>query len=234
MKKALLLIVALLCTLPLPGGEPYFCTRPGTKLYYQRHKVKNQKLTQTTLMEIESFDGSKVRYAVTMKKASGSDMFGGRTLQTSYILPGGDTSLDFGQTVKGFVKNMFPSLWVTATGSPVIIPQNMQPGDTLPDTHCTVKVMDIRVHIDVTKRSILRRERITTPAGTFDCVVEREHKVENAPFHHLDNWMDNYYAPGLGYVRHDSFDKDMRLLEVELLVKVEDPGARPAASDGRP
>ena len=46
--------------------------------------------------------------------------------------------------------------------------------------------------------------------------------------------MDNYYAPGLGYVRHDSFDKDMRLLEVELLVKVEDPGARPAASDGRP
>ena len=48
MKKILFLLVALLCTLPLLAGEPYFCTRPGTKLHYQRYKVKNNKLSQTT------------------------------------------------------------------------------------------------------------------------------------------------------------------------------------------
>ena len=39
-----------------------------------------------------------------------------------------------------------------------------------------------------------------------------------APFHHLDNWLDDYYVPGIGYVRHDKYDKNMRLQESEVLV----------------
>ena len=221
MKKALLLLEALLCTLPLLAGEPFFCTRPGTVLHYERYKAKSQKLTQTTLFEIESYDGSRVNYAVTLKKANGSDLFGGRAQQTSYISPNGDTSLDFGQTVKSFVQNMFPSAKVTATEAKALLPAQMQPGDTLPDVHCTVKVVGVRAQFNVTGRVVLRRERITTPAGTFDCVVVREHKEEDAPFHHPDNWLDNYYVPGLGYVRHDLYDKNMRLLESEVLVRIE-------------
>lgn len=234
MKKILFLLVALLCTLPLLAGEPYFCTRPGTKLHYQRYKIKNNKLSQTTLFEIESNTGSQVKYAVTMKKSNGSDLFGGRTLLTAYIAPNADTSLDFGQTVKSFVQNIFPSARITATESMAILPADMQPGDTLPETHCTVKMAGISAYFHVTGRHVLRRERITTPAGTFDCVVVRDFMEEDVPLHHKDNWLDSYYAPGLGYVRHDIYDSNMRVIESEVLVSIETPGALPAASDGRP
>ena len=59
---------------------------------------------------------------------------------------------------------------------------------------------------------------------TFACLVVRERKEEDVPLHHTDNWLDNYYVRGLGYVRHDKYDKNMRLLESEVLVRIEQPG----------
>lgn len=233
MKKVLLLLAALLFTLPLLAGEPYFCTRPGTKLYYERYRAKDHKLTQTTLFEIDAYNGSQVHYAITLKKANGSDIYGGRTLQTAYIAPNGDVAIDFGQTVKGFLRNMFSGMKITTTESRALLPENMQPGDTLPETHCAVKIAGFSAKFDITERSVLRREQITTSAGTFDCMVVRERKQENAPLHHHDNWLDNYYVPGLGYVRHDKYDKNMRLLESEVLISIEEPAAAPAASDGQ-
>jgi hypothetical protein len=95
----------------------------------------------------------------------------------------------------------------------------MDVGDILPDSHCAVKVSAFTYYIDVTERVVLRKEQLTTPAGTFDCVVVREHKVEEGPMHHGDFWSDTWYAPGIGYVRHDTFDKKMRLESIEILIE---------------
>lgn len=227
MKKAALFIIAFLSTISLLAQEPFFCTRPGTKLHYERDKAGTTKLTQTTLFEIESEQatskGQEVHYAVTMAKANGSDLYGGRAIQTTLITPNGDVNMNFGETVKGFARNMFPRAKVEISEAWALLPAKMHPGDTLPETHCTMTVMGLKAYFHITDRRVLRKETITTPAGTFDCVVVREHKEEDAPFHHLDNWLDNYYAPGFGYVRHDKYDKNLRLQEIEVLVSIEEP-----------
>jgi len=234
MKKAALFIIAFLSTISLLAQEPFFCTRPGTKLHYERYKAGTTKLTQTTLFEIESnkaaASGREIHYAVTMAKANGNDLYGGRAIQTTMIAPNGDVNMNFGATVKGFVRNMFSHAKVEVTEAYALLPAKMQPGDTLHETHCTVTVAGVKAYFHITDRRVLRRETITTPAGTFDCVVVREHKEEDAPFHHPDNWLDNYYAPGFGYVRHDKYDKNMRLQESEVLIRVEDA----TSSDSRP
>ncbi len=231
MKKIVICIVLLLSGLRLLAAgqeqEPYFCTRPGTQLYYERTKVGKTKLLQTTLFEIESArpsaKGRTIRYAVTLTKANGSELYGGRAVQTAYASPDGDITLNFGETVKAFIRNLFPRTRIEVSEASAVLPAQMQPGDTLPETHCSVKVMGITVHFDVKERKVLRRERIITPAGTFDCMVVREHKREDAPFHHVDEWVDNYYVQGLGYVRHDRYDKDFRLQDSEVLVRIDQP-----------
>ena len=236
MKKGILILVSFLSTLSLLAQEPFFCTRPGTKLYYERYKAGTTKLTQTTLFEIESIKqtakGQEVHYAVTMAKANGNDLYGGRAIQTTLIAPNGDVNMNFGETVKGFVRNMFSHAKVEVSEAWALLPAKMQPGDTLPETHCTVTVAGLKAYFHITDRRVLRKETITTPAGTFDCIVVRERKEEDAPFHHPDNWLDNYYAPGYGYVRHDKYDKNMRLQESEVLVRIEDSQA--SASDSQP
>ena len=231
MKKIVICIVLLLSGLRLLAAgqeqEPYFCTRPGTHLYYERTKAGKTKLLQTTLFEIESSrlsaKGCTIRYAVTLTKANGSELYGGRAVQTAYASPEGDISLNFGETVKAFVRNLFPRTSIEVSEASAVLPAQMQPGDTLPETHCSVKVMGITVRFDITERKVLRKERVATPAGTFDCMVVREHKKEDAPFHHVDEWLDNYYVQGLGYVRHDRYDKDFRLQDSEVLVRINQP-----------
>lgn len=231
MKKIVICIVLLLSGLRLLAAgqekEPYFCTRPGTHLYYERTKAGKTKLLQSTLFEIESSrlsaKGCTIRYAVTLTKANGSELYGGRAVQTAYASPEGDISLNFGETVKAFIKNLFPHTRIEVSEASAVLPAQMQPGDTLPETHCSVKVMGITVRFDITERKVLRKERVATPAGTFDCMVVREHKKEDAPFHHVDEWLDNYYVQGLGYVRHDRYDKDFRLQDSEVLVRINQP-----------
>lgn len=65
------------------------------------------------------------------------------------------------------------------------------------------------------------REILATPAGSFDCVVVREHRRENGPMHHNEIWTDTWYAPDIGYVRHDHFNKKLRLESSEILVREE-------------
>ena len=220
--KKILTFGLLLLGLSAFAGEPFFSTAPCS-LYYERYKAGTTTLTQTTLIEVTSVSakaggGREVKYGLDLKKANGKPIYGGRTHMTVEIDPNSDVWTDFGGAVKSVLLNYFPNAKITASGDRALMPADMKPGDTLPDAHCTVNVGALKVTVDVTERTVLRSERITVPAGTFDCLVTREHKVEDAPIHHNDTWSVTWYAPGIGYVRHDSYDKKMRLLSSEVLV----------------
>lgn len=222
--KKILTFGLLLLGLSAFAGEPFFSTAPCS-LYYERYKAGTTTLTQTTLIEITSVSataggGREVRYGLDLNKANGKPLYGGRADMTVGIDPDGDIRTDFGGAVKSVLQNYFPNAKITSSGEMALLPADMKPGDTLPDAHCTVSVGVLKVTVDVTERTVLRRERITVPAGTFDCVVAREHKVEDAPIHHSDTWSESWYVPGIGYVRHDTFDKKMRLLTSEVLVSL--------------
>ena len=151
--------------------------------------------------------------------------FGNRTLYYERYKAGSEkliqtTTLDIGAAVKAVIQNVLPRAHITYSGGVALMPMIMEVGDVLPECHCEVKVSGfLTYHIDVTERVVLRKEILTTPAGTYDCVVVREHKVEEGPMHHWDFWSDTWYAPGIGYVRHDNFDKRMRLESIEILVE---------------
>ena len=205
------------------AGEPYFCTFGNRTLYYERYKAGSEKLIQTTTLDIGAVlkDGPAkiVYYGMTLRKASGKPLFGGTAALSAYIDENGVVGMDFGATVKAIIQNVFPKARISYSGDVALMPANMDVGDILPDSHCAVKVSAFTYYIDVTERVVLRKEQLTTPAGTFDCVVVREHKVEEGPMHHGDFWSDTWYAPGIGYVRHDTFDKRMRLESIEILIE---------------
>jgi hypothetical protein len=160
-----------------------------------------------------------VYYGMTLRKASGKALYGGTANLTTRIEGNGDVGMDLGAAVKAVIQNLFPRANITYSGDAAIMPAQMAAGDVLPECHCEVKVSAFTYHIDVTERVVLRKEQLTTPAGTYDCVVVREHKVEDGPMHHGDFWSDTWYAPGIGYVRHDTFDKKMRLESSEILIE---------------
>lgn len=61
MKKSLLSIFIFLFGITAFAGEPYFCTKAGCKLYYERYKVKTMKMIQTTDFEVDSLVSANAR-----------------------------------------------------------------------------------------------------------------------------------------------------------------------------
>ena len=44
---------------------------------------------------------------------------------------------------------------------------------------------------------------------------------EKASLFNHDEWSENWYARGIGYVRHDKLDDDMQPKETEILIRID-------------
>jgi len=227
MKKMLILAACLLSVISATAQEPYFNTKAGLVLHYERSKAGAGKPFQTTRIQFDSLkntpDGQRIYSDMLVKKANGRANYGGHIAMISDINRQNDVSMDLGQTLTTIIKNYFPNVKTRSEGTQAIMPARMQPGDALPEAHAVVRAGSLKFTVDVTERTVLRTETITTPAGTFDCVVIREHKVEKGPMYLSDKWSLNWYTRGIGYIRHDNLDKNMQLEESEILVRIEQP-----------
>ena len=221
MKPRILLSLLLLLSLPALAGEPYFCTRPGRTLSYERTEAGSGRLRRTTTFEITAVHqgaaGREVEYLFTLRRPGGAALYGGPAKMQVEIAPDGTVRMDLGSTLIAMLQNLLPRASFRSSGTQALLPPEMHPGDRLPEAHCVVEGPGMKYRIDVTEREVLRPETLTTPAGTFDCIVVREHKVERGPGRYRDTNSDSWYAPGVGYVRHDTYDKNLRLETTEIL-----------------
>lgn len=209
MKRTLLLLLLLATGLLARAGEPYTCMQAGRTLTYERTKVGNCRLERIVTMEYTGVrrEGGKtvVEYIFTMRGPGGGELYGGATRMTTTVRADGTTEQDLGASLQAVLHNMFPGAAQSVQGTPALMPAELTPGDRLPDAHCSVKTGIMTHTMDIIAREVLRFERITVPAGTFDCVVLRERKVERGIGRNRDTVSENWYAPGIGPVRHDSY-----------------------------
>jgi hypothetical protein len=220
-KRLILLIALLLPGLCALAGEPYFCLQTGRTLYYERTKASNGRLERTTTMRIgavsPSGTGRRVEYVFLLQGPGGKDLYGGEAPMETEIASDGSVRMDVGAQLGAVLRNLFPNAAVSASGRPALLPAGMKPGDRLPDAHSSVSAGVLTYTVDITEREVLRAERVTVPAGTFDCLVVREHKVERGPGRNRTTTSESWYVAGLGYVRHDTYDKNLRLETTEVL-----------------
>lgn len=225
MKMILILAALLLSVISATAQEPYFNTKAGQVLHYERSKTGAGKPYQTTRLQFDSVkntpDGQRIYYDMLVRKANGRAIYGGNVAMTSDINRQNDVTMDLGQTITKVIKNYLPNAKAISEGTQAVMPSRMQPGDILPEAHAVVRAGSLKYTVDITDRSVLRTETITTPAGTFDCIVIRERKVEKGPMINHAKWSENWYSRGIGYVRHDNLDKNMQLEESEILVRIE-------------
>ncbi len=125
-----------------------------------------------------------------------------------------------------------PDMDMSADGLFMIIPSNLSVGDKLPDTegNFTVKMGDSDMAVSSTdihmnNREVIAQERITTPAGTFDCLKIKQ-DIETAIKVMMINRKESakgelWIAEGVGVVRFNDYDRKGKLRSYTLLTKYE-------------
>lgn len=210
MKFRLLTVLLLtLLRLPAAAGEPWFCVTPGRTLVYERTRSGDGRLERRTEMRFTGVrpdgGGRSVDYLLTVCGPDGRELYGGAAPMSVAIDADGGVLLDLGASIRAVLHNLLPHAEQRIGGTPALLPAELKPGDRLPDAHSVVKTGVLTHTVDITGREVLRFERIRVPAGEFDCVVLRERKVERGIGRNRDTVSENWYARGVGLVRHDSY-----------------------------
>ncbi len=104
-----------------------------------------------------------------------------------------------------------PGMEMQIEGGELAYPSDMQPGQTLPDAEMLIKVsmsgmqlMKTRYHI--TNRKVESAEKVTTKAGTFDCMkitYDLEMNLLGKKTYRAAQWI----AKNVGMVRTENYDK---------------------------
>lgn len=214
----------------LPQGSinaqnAYFCQDQGTKLFYQRKDVTSGEVKYNHVMTIDKTTKQldnyiSVKYSSSFTKPNGGAMYGGPIQLSATISPDGDVKMDIAQSVASVFRNILGTSKIKTTGGTTTLPHQMQPSDRLPNASATVSASIVKMNIDVTERKVLRTETIKTPAGEFDCIVVSEHKVEKGTMRNRITTALTWYCKGIGMVRHDTYDKNLKLETSEQLIQI--------------
>ena len=223
-KLCTLLLAFGLATFPLNAAQPFFCSSQGRVLNYVRRGPDGGKVRWKYSVTFDRISkgpsGSAVEYTYDFRKPGGAQMYGGPIALHAQIAENGDVTLDLAATMLSIFRNMFPRSSFSSEGGRTVLPADLAPGHTLPDASAEVRVGALRYNVVVTERKVLREERLTTPAGEFDCVVVSEHKVESGMRSREVRTL-TWYARGVGEVRHDTMDKNGKLQTSEVLESIE-------------
>ena len=219
--KRILLVLSFLFSLCAEASEPYFCNRQGVQLQYERTTVGDGSLVWRHVMTIDLVGADGViDYNSLFTKPSGAKMYGGPVALHVIVRDDGDVEMNVAEAVGSVFSNVVGAKHLTTTGGQTVLPADMQPGDILPDAGGTASVKVASIAVTVTDRKVLSRESLTTPAGTFDCIVVQEHKVEKGTLRNRITTARTWYARGIGMVRHDTYDRNLKLETSEVLVKI--------------
>lgn len=227
-RRKLLSILAILVSVAadLMGQEPapYFCNVADTVLEYIRTTSEGDVKWYHT-MRIgtvnETGNRAQIDYTSHILNHKHKPYYGDEPAELSASITNGMVTLDVAESVAAVFRTMLPSgARITSSGGESSLPSDMVPGDVLPDVYASVKALGLTMKITVTERNVLRNETLSTPAGTFDCVVIRERKVEKGMGRNRHTIADTWYSRGVGMVRHDTYSPELELQTSEVLTVI--------------
>mgnify|MGYP004500231227 FL=1 len=122
------------------------------------------------------------------------------------VFPNGDIGMDLSASLKSVASNYVSDSMIKGEPCFSVLPSSMKEGDVLEDAVFEVTVAGLPCKVSVTDRKVVGWERITVPAGTFDCVVVLEHKSQRLG-KLVVSYAYTWYAAGIGMIRHDTYIK---------------------------
>ena len=219
-----LAILAALASTAQPKG--YFCSTKGMSLRYERYSPDNSKHWWTntvTINDVQKTAGGSLDITVSANivPRKATPPVKGSVKTKSYLHADGTIEVNISEAAAIAAKKRFAAFNFTSSGGTSIMKATAKPGDKLEEIHAEVAWSGIKYNIDYTERSVVKKETITVPGGTFECIVIKEHKAESAPLYKRERITYTWYALGYGMIKHDSYFLDGRQETSEQLYGIE-------------
>ena len=203
--------------------KPYIPVKEGSTWEISNFNAKG-KLQGRIVYELEkkSVSGADIIFTVNTTTFDKKDE---EIYSSSFDATCSNGQFDLGMEFKmdGNALQAYQNMEVEVDASSYEIPDLSQAvGTTLPDGSLTVAVqgpIPINMKVNITDRIIEAKEQITTPAGSFDCIVLSQ-TVSTKTVLNVMATSKEWYAENIGMVRSESYNKKGKLLGYSELTKM--------------
>ena len=200
----------------------------------QNNCSKYYPLKEGTRFQITNYDKNDKTAAVVdylVKDVSGEsaiiyyelfDDKGELTLTSEYGIScvNDGISIDFNSLAAPGMMEQYKDMEVDLTGTNLFIPNELSVGQSLPDADLLMKVGMSGINMNMTVRIFDRKvegmETVTTPAGSFDCVILSQ-STESKMGVKVSGSSKEWYAPDVGMVKQESYNKKGKKIASSLL-----------------
>ena len=211
----------------------------ATVSYSQDKCSKYYPLEEGTKFQITNYDkndkaGTVVDYLI--KESSGDtaiiyyEMFddkGELVMSSEYGITceNDGVSIDFNSLAAPGMMEQYQDMEVDLSGTNLFLPNNLSVGQSLPDADLLMNVrmtpLNMKMTVKIFDRKVEGKETITTPAGTFDCIILTQ-SSETKMGVKVSGSSREWYAPEVGLVKQESYNKKGKIMGKSILTKFGD------------
>ncbi|MGI9546518.1 MAG: TapB family protein [Flavobacteriaceae bacterium] len=218
------LLTALFCfygSVAQNGCSKYYPFEQGTK-FQITSKDKNDKPTAVIDYVVKESDGNTALLAYEMHDDKGE-----LVLASEYGISceNDGISIDFNSLAAPGMMEQYKDMEIDVSGTNLFLPNNLSVGQTLPDADLLMNVslnpINMKMTVRIFDRKVEGEETVTTPAGTFDCVILTQ-STESKMGVKVSSSSREWYAPKVGMVKQESYNKKGKLIGKSVLTKFGD------------
>jgi hypothetical protein len=206
--------------------KPYIPTEKGTIWEITNYTAKGKisgRIVYELLDKVEN--GNEITFTV---KNTSYDKKDKEIYVNTFEAKCVDGKFEFDMTYKmdGAAMQSYQNMDIEVDASKFEIPDmNESPGTQLEDGTLAVTIgsgggLGLTMTVFVTDRIVEAQENITTPAGSFDCIVLTQ-KVSTKLIIRVQGSSKEWYSENIGMVRSESYNKKGKLLGYSELTKLE-------------
>lgn len=135
-------------------------------------------------------------------------------------------SVDLSSVLSPAITRGFQGMEMEIEGQELTLPPDLEKGQELADanTEITVRSSGIQLmstRVEMSDRKVTDQTAMTVPAGSFDCFEIKSQQAVKAGFVNKEYEVVDYYSPGVGMVRTETYDKKGKLDSYMVLTEFE-------------
>lgn len=225
MKKTAYLLLGFLLVLSGKNSLAQECTyyfphKQGAELTMKSYNEKD-KLTSTSKSKVLEVNGNTIKVE--------SEIFDEKdkpVSKSSFTVScrNGEFVMDLGSYLKGVNMDAYKDMDVKVETEDMHMPAGLKSGDVLDDGEMTMKVTNqgfpiMTMKVKVYNRKVEAMEKVTTPAGTFDC-AKITYDIDSKVGFSVSAKGVEWVSKNVGVVKSESYNSKGKLLGYSVLTNI--------------
>ncbi len=214
----LLVVLVTLNSKAQEGCSKYYPMKEGSSFQYTMYNKKGnaEGITDYTISKVSTESGTTAAtfdFKFTDKK--GKELFNS---DYQIICSEDGIKIDYASLFPTQMMQQYKKmgLEMDISGTDIQLPNDLSVGKILEDANLSIAMnmsgITMNISVDQTNRKVEKTERITTPAGTFECYLITETNTSKAMGTTKETLNKLWLAEGVGMIKQETYKKNGNLI----------------------